>query len=159
MAMTITPTGLNGAGVLDLIAAHTAFCTATSPRESCHFLDASGLDSPDVTLWAAREGGDLLGIAALKRLPDEAGEIKSMHTAAPARGRGVADALLTQIETSARARHYTSLWLETGSMDQFAPARALYERHGFEPCAPFGDYKPDPNSAFYSKQLTAQEAS
>jgi putative acetyltransferase len=38
--------------------------------------------------------------------------------------------------------------LETGSWPFFGPARALYARHGFVECAPFGDYRPDRNSVF-----------
>jgi putative acetyltransferase len=33
-------------------------------------------------------------------------------------------------------------------MPFFAPARRLYARFGFVPCAPFADYKDDPNSVF-----------
>ena len=40
------------------------------------------------------------------------------------------------------------LSLETGSWPYFAPARALYARHGFTECGPFGDYREDPNSVF-----------
>ena len=33
------------------------------------------------------------------------------------------------------------------------PARALYARHGFEVCGPFGDYRPDPHSTFMTREL------
>jgi putative acetyltransferase len=45
------------------------------------------------------------------------------------------------------------LSLETGSWAYFAPARALYERHGFVECAPFGEYREDPNSVFMTVVL------
>ena len=45
------------------------------------------------------------------------------------------------------------LTLETGSMEYFAPARKLYEKHGFTPCEPFGEYKPDPYSVFMTLSL------
>jgi putative acetyltransferase len=48
---------------------------------------------------------------------------------------------------------YTRLFLETGSQEFFAPARRLYERHGFEVCAPFAGYVPDPNSVFMTRKL------
>ena len=53
----------------------------------------------------------------------------------------------------ARRRGYSRLSLETGSMPYFAPARALYARAGFAPCAPFGDYVEDPNSVFMTRVL------
>jgi putative acetyltransferase len=43
--------------------------------------------------------------------------------------------------------------LETGSWPYFDPARALYTRHGFVECAPFGDYRLDPNSTFMTLAL------
>jgi putative acetyltransferase len=46
------------------------------------------------------------------------------------------------------------LSLETGSWAYFAPARALYARHGFVECAPYGAYKLDPNSVFMTLELT-----
>jgi putative acetyltransferase len=38
-------------------------------------------------------------------------------------------------------------------MAAFAPARALYARFGFVECAPFGDYRLDPNSVFMTFEL------
>jgi putative acetyltransferase len=43
--------------------------------------------------------------------------------------------------------------LETGSMEFFRPARALYASFGFAPCPPFADYREDPNSVFMTKEL------
>jgi hypothetical protein len=37
--------------------------------------------------------------------------------------------------------------LRRSTSNHFAPARRLYARHGFVPCAPFGDYPDDPHSA------------
>jgi putative acetyltransferase len=33
------------------------------------------------------------------------------------------------------------------------PARRLYARNGFVPCAPFGSYQPDPHSCFMSRVI------
>jgi putative acetyltransferase len=96
----------------------------------------------------------VVGVGALKRLSAEHGEIKSMHTAEAARGRGVGSALLRQIIAAARARGMSRLSLETGSWAYFLPARALYARHGFVECPPFGEYQADPNSVFMTLELT-----
>jgi len=53
----------------------------------------------------------------------------------------------------AREQGFMRLSLETGSQPFFAPARRLYERHGFEACAPFGSYQPDPASHFMTCRL------
>jgi putative acetyltransferase len=94
-----------------------------------------------------------VGVGALKPLDPGHGEIKSMHTAEAARGRGVGSALLRQIMAEARAAGLRRLSLETGSWPYFLPARALYARHGFVECGPFGDYREDPNSIFMTIQL------
>jgi len=140
--------------VAAVIRAHNAFCNAVSPPESCHKLNASELDVPKITLWSAWQAEEVLGIGALKLLPNGAGEVKSMHTVAAARGKGVGRALLEIILTDARARKLTSLWLETGTAQEFTAARTLYERFGFASCPPFGTYKIDPHSAFYTLALT-----
>jgi putative acetyltransferase len=67
----------------------------------------------------------------LKELDPNSGEIKSMRTAKAHRRRGVASNILDRIIKEAERRDYICLLLETGSMVEFAPARALYERYGF----------------------------
>lgn len=48
-------------------------------------------------------------------------------------------------------RHgYRGLGLETGSMDDFIPARKMYEKFGFVECGPFADDTEDPNSVSLS---------
>ena len=53
----------------------------------------------------------------------------------------------------ARSLGFTRISLETGSEEFFAPARALYARHGFDYCEPFADYRPDPLSVFMTREL------
>ncbi|MGV9742960.1 GNAT family N-acetyltransferase [Nocardia farcinica] len=76
-----------------------------------------------------------------------------MRTAGSHRGRGVAALLLRHIITTARARGYTRLSLETGASQFYSPAYRLYERYGFRPCPPFGDYTEDPHSLFMTLAL------
>lgn len=151
--MLIRVDDLSGPEIAELLAAHVAFCQASSPPESNHFLELDALRAPDITFWSAWDGANLLGCAALKELDTSHGEVKSMHTAARARGRGVGGALLGTIVVEARSRGYRRLSLETGSMAAFSAARALYARFGFVACAPFGEYRPDPNSVFMTLEL------
>jgi putative acetyltransferase len=144
---------LRGPEIAELLAAHVAFCRATSPPESTHVLDLDALRSPGITFWSAWDGVSLLGCAALKELDPSHGEVKSMHTAVQFRGRGVALGLLKRLVEEARTRSYRRLSLETGSMEAFAAARTLYARFGFVTCAPFGDYRLDPNSVFMTLDL------
>ncbi|BCW67280.1 N-acetyltransferase [Arthrobacter sp. NicSoilB4] len=146
------------AAVRQLLSEHLADMFATSPAESVHALDAAALSGPDITFWSAREDSEVLGCGALKLLqPGEAGtlqgEIKSMRTAAHARGRGIGARLLAHIMAAARQGGYDRLYLETGSQDFFAPARRLYQRHGFSVCPPFAGYGDDPNSVYMTLAL------
>jgi putative acetyltransferase len=110
-------------------------------------LDVDGLLDPAVTFFSARLAGELLGVAALKELDERNGEVKSMHTVEHARGSGVGRALLDHLLAVAADRDYRRVSLETGTMDAFRPARALYAKVGFQPCAPFGEYIGSPTSA------------
>jgi putative acetyltransferase len=78
-----------------------------------------------------------------------------MRVAADRRGEGIADDLMRFVLTEARRRGWARLYLETGSFAFFAPARRLYERHGFTYCPPFADYPDDPNSVHLMRVLTA----
>jgi len=129
-----------------LLARHLAFAHAHSPPQDVHALDADGLRGPAVTFLTYRFGGVLLGVGALKRLDPEHAELKSMHVAEEARGRGIGRAILDRLLDVARERGYRRVSLETGSMEAFAPARSLYASAGFTPCPPFGDYWETPNS-------------
>lgn len=138
--------------VRDLLEEHLRDMFATSPPESVHALDPVALTDPAISFFAARENGVLLGVGALRVGPEE-GELKSMRTTASARGRGVATAMLVHLVDLAGERGVPVVRLETGVEDYFAPARRLYERHGFIPCGPFADYVLDPNSVFYERRL------
>jgi putative acetyltransferase len=139
--------------VIDLLRIHLASSRANTAPGSAHALDLAGLQSPEISFWTIWNGETLLGCGALKRLAPGHGEIKSMHTAQAVRRTGVGSAMLRHIVTTARARGTSRLSLETGSWDHFAPARALYARHGFVECGPFADYVLDPNSVFMTRDL------
>lgn len=152
--MHITEGGLDDPRVIALLQTHVARARAETAVGSAHALDLAGLQAPEMSFWSAWEGDAVVGVGALKRLSADHGEIKSMHTAEAARGRGVGSAMLAHIVAAARARGMSRLSLETGAWPYFAPARALYERRGFVECPPFGDYSADPNSVFLTLPLT-----
>jgi putative acetyltransferase len=151
--MHIIEGGLDDHRVTELLHTHLARARAETARGSAHALDLSGLRDREITFWSAWEGEAVVGVGALRHLGDGHGEIKSMHTAEAARGRGVGSAMLRHIMAAARARGMSRLSLETGSWPYFEPARALYARHGFVECGPFGDYREDPNSVFMTREL------
>lgn len=144
---------LAGQKIADFLQEHLEEMHAITPPESVHALDLEALRSPDITFWSAWEGKELLGCGALRALDPRSGEVKSMRTAKAYRGRGVASKILEHILKEAERRAYNFLYLETGSLAEFAPARALYLRYGFEYRGPFAEYTDDPNSVFMMKKL------
>lgn len=123
-----------------LLTLHLAGMHAHSPPGSVFALDLSGLQQPGVTVWSLWEGETILGIGALKALPDGTGELKSMRTHPDHLRKGVARALLEHIIGEARARGITRISLETGSGPAFDPALTLYRTRGFVAGEAFSDY-------------------
>jgi putative acetyltransferase len=133
---------------------HLSFTAGESPPEDVHALGVDALAEADLVLVSCRDAaGTVLGVGAVTWLGDGHAELKSMHTAVEARGRGVGTALLAHLLDLARDRGCTRVSLETGTMDSFAPARALYSRAGFEPCPPFGSYWVSPHSVCMTRTL------
>jgi putative acetyltransferase len=134
--------------------AHLDDLEPTAPPESRHALDLTGLQRPSVRMWVALDGDTLVGTAALSAgVADGHEELKSMRTDPARRREGIAAALLEHALRDGRERGMTRVSLETGSMDFFAPARAMYRRAGFVECGPFGSYVEDPNSTFMTMTL------
>jgi len=153
MDLEIRVDDLHGPEIAALLAEHLECAAKVSPRESRHALDLDGLRKPEITFWSVWQGKELLGCGALKELDNGHGEVKSMRTATAHLRKGVASAVLQHIFTEAKRRGYRRLSLETGSMDYFAPARQLYQKFGFRKCAPFANYREDPNSVFMTMAL------
>jgi putative acetyltransferase len=153
MIMKIVEGGLDHPDVLAMLRFHFDTNIAVTPAGSAHVFDVSRLKAQDVFFWSAWIGEVLMGVGALKVMDNNEGEIKSMHTGQKSRRSGVGGNILRHITDEARMKGLTRLYLETGSFDFFAPARALYKKHGFKECEPFGDYKSDPNSTFMMKKI------
>jgi putative acetyltransferase len=136
-----------------LLAVHLAFADEHSPPEDVHALDVERLVEPGVTFFSARVDGELVAVGALRRIDGEHAEIKSMHTAEAARGRGYGRAMLHHLLQVAGEEGYRRVSLETGTMAAFAAARELYASVGFVPCAPFADYPASRNSTWMTMVL------
>lgn len=153
MMRRIVVDDLAGPRIAALLQEHLDELRSITPPESTHALDLDALRAPGVTFWSVYDGDELVGCGALKELDASSAEVKSMRTASAAQRRGVASAVLGHLVAQARDRGYARLYLETGSAEFFAPARALYEKFGFEYCEPFAGYLPDPNSVHMTLAL------
>jgi putative acetyltransferase len=105
--------------------------------EQQHGLRLDTIFEPHVRFFIARLDGRAVGCGGVA-LFGEFAEVKRMYVRDDARGRGVARALLSRIESEAQSSGLGLLRLETG--DRQFDAIRLYERAGFRRCDAFGDY-------------------
>lgn len=124
-----------------LVQVHREWSLQQTPPEFSFSVEPNAIAEAGITLFSARSAaGELYGIGGLKELAADHGEVKTMHTAAGARGRAVGRALLDALLGEAHRRGYSRVSLETGTGEAFRPARSLYESVGFRPSAPFANY-------------------
>jgi putative acetyltransferase len=152
-AYAIREDDLTGPEVAALLRLHLDEMHQWSPPESVHAMPIERLRAPDVTFYSAWDGDRLAACGALKQLDAGHGEIKSMRANPDYRGKGAGKAILLHLLAEARARGYVQLYLETGSTEEFVPARRLYASHGFSECGPFTGYGEDPFSIFMTRTL------
>ena len=150
MTLIVEPGDPTAPGPATLLRESHALMERMFPPEDNHYLSPDALKSPEIAFFVARDGGETLGTGALKN-HGLYGEVKSMFVAESARGRGIANALLRQIEDHARALALPVIKLETGNT--LHAAHRLYTRHGFTPCGPFSNYVANKTSAFMEKPL------
>ncbi|MBO9450832.1 GNAT family N-acetyltransferase [Tropicibacter sp. R16_0] len=141
--------------VRPLIEAHLAHSQEAGPDESNHTMGVESLREPGIRFWVLYDDDTPLGCGALKELEDGTAEVKSVHVAAAARGRGLARDLMAHLEAQARNSGATALVLETGAahLQEYGAARKLYEALGYSYCGPIFGYPEDPNSAFMRLDL------
>lgn len=93
----------------------------------------------------------VVGCAAMKKIEEGVFEVKRMFVTPNARGKGVATAILHELEEWANAMNQDALVLETGTV--LPEAIALYAKYGFVKTENYGQYKGVETSICYRKQL------
>ena len=99
----------------------------------------------------AYQGGEPVGCGAFKEFEPGAVEIKRMYVAPARRQRGVARAVLAELEAWASELGYAACVLETGRRQP--EAIALYERSGYAHTPNYGQYVGIDNSVCMRKAL------
>ena len=154
MNILVRPHDLKDGKVIDLLEEHHREMHRYSPPESIHALKKSDFYDLSLKFWSAWDGEHLAACGALRHLSKDHGEIKSMRTSKEYLRKGIAEKVLVRIVEEARLRDYKRLSLETGSNGAFIPAINLYKKHGFQESGPFGSYKPDPYSKFFTLEIS-----
>ncbi len=83
-------------------------------------------------------------------------ELKRMYVAPAARGRGVARAVLAELERTAVAAGYSRMVLETGTRQP--EAIALYTSAGYAEVPKFGFYAAEPEAVHLGKAILEEAA-
>jgi putative acetyltransferase len=154
IAIELVPTATED--VRTLISELDRTLSAEYSPEQRHGLALDAIFQPHIRLFLARLNGTAVGCGGVALFADFA-EVKRMYVRDSARGRGVAQALLTRIESAAREAGLCLLRLEAG--ERQPAALKFYARAGFQLCAAFGDYAAMPPQAiaisvFMEKRLT-----
>jgi putative acetyltransferase len=136
-----------------LIRELNAELSARYPEDgACHFrLDPYEVGPGRGAFLVARIDGAPVACGAVRLIDPTTGEVKRMYTRASVRGQGVARAVLAELARAARDLGASRLVLETGVRQP--EAIALYERAGFTPIAPFGEYIDSPLSVCMARDL------
>jgi putative acetyltransferase len=125
------------------------------PEEGAnHFrLDPEELGPGRGVFLVAYGEGEAVGCGAVRLNESGVAEIKRMYVRPEWRGRGVAGAVLGQLEQHARTLGVTRLVLETG--ERQPESLAVYRRAGFVEIPRFGEYLDSPLSICMGKDLGA----
>ena len=92
-----------------------------------------------------------VGCGAIKEYDAHTMEVKRMFVLPEMRGKGIASAILLELENWARELGYKKCLLETGT--NMLDAIALYKKMGYEKVANYGQYVGVENSVCFGKRM------
>ena len=140
--------------VNELLKNHFIELRAASPKGSAHVLDIPGLKINSIKFWSLWENDKLMGCGALKFIDKKHGEFKSIRVHDDFRSKGNGIKIIRHLIDESKNLNIVRISIETGSGKFFEPAKKLFLRCNFEPCAPFAHYKEDINSLYFTKVIS-----
>ncbi len=121
------------------------------PSESRHGYSVEKLIKQNVAFFVTRKEGVPAGCGGIQFFGKEYGELKRMYVRPEFRGFGLAKMMLEELSKHTKENGINVLRLETGIHQK--DAIALYRGWGFKETAHFGEYKEDPLSLFFQKEI------
>lgn len=97
------------------------------------------------------DNGEAVAIGAIKEFDEKSMEVKRMFTLPEKRGKGLASAILKELETWTKELGYEKTILETGKRQ--TEAVALYHKCGYKVIPNYGQYAGVENSVCFEKNL------
>ena len=157
-SLIIRPERPDQPGVVALLDSLDRYLASLYPPEANYIMDVQELLAPEVSFLVARDGEQIVGTGACRRMQGEPqtsggpyGEIKRMFVDPSRRGERLGARLLAALEYTLRAEGFRLAMLETGR-EQFEAVR-LYERCGYIERGAYGGYPDNGLSVFYGKAL------
>jgi GNAT superfamily N-acetyltransferase len=114
-------------------------------------VDPTEFEPPRGEFFVAYLDGEPVACAGWRTHNAGTAELKRMYTSPAARGRGVARAILAEVERSAREHGMRRMILETGAAQP--EAISLYQKAGYERIPDFGYYQNEPDVRSFGKEL------
>ena len=151
--LTSVEGNFNDSKVNELLNKHFVELRAASPEGSAHVLDIPGLKDQSIKFWSLWYNEKLFGCGALKFLDKHHGEFKSIRVHDDFRAKGNGIKVINHLIEEAKKLNIKRISIETGAGKFFEPARKLFKKSDFEPCAPFAHYKKDINSIYLTKLI------
>ena len=139
--------------VNELLNKHFVELRSVSPAGSTHVLDIAGLKDRTIKFWSFWDNNNLIGCGAVKFLDKNHGEFKSIRVSDKFRKKGNGKKIINCLIKESKKLKIKKLSIETGAGIFFKSARKLFTEIGFVSCDSFANYKDDPNSCFYTKNI------
>lgn len=144
--------------VMEQLASLDRYLASLYPPDANFILDVQALLAPEVSFFVARDGEQVVGTGAVRRMLGEPatggvpyGEIKRMYVDPSRRGERIGASILQTLEDALRRDGYRLALLETGP--EQTDAVRLYERCGYTPRGIFGIYPDNGLSVYYTKAV------
>ncbi len=99
----------------------------------------------------AYQNGEHVGCGAIRKYADDTVEVKRMYVLENQRSKGIASAILNELETWAKELNNKKCILETGKRQ--SEAINLYHKNGYTMIENYGKYKNMENSVCFEKGL------
>ena len=152
MPFVIEPRPYGDPDVVRLVAEVQAEYVVRYGSQDAAAVDPREFDPPDGLFLVGRLDGVPVASGGWRRVGPAEAEIKRMYVAPAARHRGLARAMLAELEATTAAAGFARVVLNTGT--EQPEAMALYESSGYEPVPGFGHYAGYPRARFYAKAAT-----
>jgi len=133
-----------------LISQLDKYLSIVNGEQDAFYAPNNVLDPLDTAVIAYYDGKPV-GCGCFKKFNHESVEIKRMYVDPEIRGKGIASAVLNELEKWAKEKGFTHTVLETGK--KLDDANALYRKQGYQIIENYGQYAGIENSVCMKKAL------